>query len=529
MIETIIFKDLLRLTADKEGFVALNTSRHTNKWVAGLPEELWESIYEVKTGDRVDLAFVFRPDAKYDHAKLALWRNHFGDAPRLEDYKADHAEEFGIDEEELEQFENAQGEKEEIYRNDRYQATNKDAANWLLNIPMKFLERYFYSRTTPEEIVSIRHELINTLEGFEAQLEQIGVDPSEVKELESEFETVATPQQMDRALEDLYKFGKDHGVWFESTLMKGSAVTASRVYKRLVDGWNRIVEPDWSPKMDKSLNTVVIEFYDGRTENVLTEEQLDEFLEEQFSYNDMNAGKGFKVFKRMSYQDYQVAVNEMIDEIFPGHNIGSSVLDNLWRDGYKIATVTLYNRVWYDKCAPDLNQPSSFVEPKIVGMNRYYEVVQALDQMNTAIGHSVLNCFSDLILFKKSNAVGRKAHDQDSDTVSSLDLILLNKTVEALNSRGLSVKVEDYIDWLTGNVTKGSSRFDQAIKLFLTEPVYNTFKHLNLVDAKVKFELGLGPPTVDGIDVSMSPEKESLQLLPGFTDATVEPPVVITR
>lgn len=102
-ITNILFNDF----NDKnvEGIVCLGAGGELNEWVEGVsnelnnqdivngtPDQLWSNVYKLETTEgRIDLAFVFNNDAKFNLSKMCVWRLNFGDCSWISDYKHNYS------------------------------------------------------------------------------------------------------------------------------------------------------------------------------------------------------------------------------------------------------------------------------------------------------------------------------------------------------------------------------------------------------------------------------------------------------
>jgi hypothetical protein len=72
---------------------------------------------------------------------------------------------------------------------------------------------------------------------------------------------------------------------------------------------------------------------------------------------------------------------------------------------------------------------------------------------------------------------------------------------------GANVTGKAYVDWLEGGPKY--EEFDKAVKKFLGEETHTYYDGIARLDAKLLWELGLGPDTAGGIDLTQSAPKES--------------------
>ena len=104
-VQEIEFKKFKSEVKEKEGIVCLGAGGSSDEWIKGItdilnkeeivkgtPDEIWSAIYKlVTTGGRIDLAFVMKPEAKFDIGKMAIWRIRFGDCSWISDYLVNYA------------------------------------------------------------------------------------------------------------------------------------------------------------------------------------------------------------------------------------------------------------------------------------------------------------------------------------------------------------------------------------------------------------------------------------------------------
>lgn len=82
------------------------------------------------------------------------------------------------------------------------------------------------------------------------------------------------------------------------------------------------------------------------------------------------------------------------------------------------------------------------------------------------------------------------------------------EVAQKLNEKsGSNVTGQDYVDWLEGGPKY--DKFDKAVKKFLGEETHTYYDGIARLDAKLLWELGLGPDTAGGIDLTSSAPKES--------------------
>lgn len=74
-----------------------------------------------------------------------------------------------------------------------------------------------------------------------------------------------------------------------------------------------------------------------------------------------------------------------------------------------------------------------------------------------------------------------------------------NQVVKALNEKGYtSITDNDYEEWLE----EYNHNFDEAVMDLLGSHAYNKYDILARLDAKLRFELGVGEKVVGGVDLS---------------------------
>lgn len=426
--------------------------------------------------------------------------------------KKDNFLSYGIDE----LNEVSQGEQEEIYRLDRNTAGKgyKMAREYKLDIPLNFLEKYFFNTLDSQEFNNVKDELVNTLEKNEHYFLDLGADPREIVQLESEIKMSQTPGIFDTALERLYEFGNKYGIWFENTLMKGAAVNPSRVFYRLLQAWKTADSPNWVPKIDRALENVSIEYSDGTKMSIFDDKSADLFTSKlSFKARKKQSAK----LKTMPYTAYQIGLFQYLNSKLGNYHADLRTMEKLAENGYKISAEIILDK--------------QLVEgSKIKGFTKisFDILAKHLDDYNTSLGHSLYSG-TDVIIFKTSDNI--PSQGTDSEKTQDEELLLINTTVTALKNRGFDITAEDYIDWMAGNyatTSEGASRCDRVVLSLLTEKVYNIFKGLNVLNAKLRFELGVGPPYVDGIDVSINPEFSNVPEVEGCPIQSGEPVVVYT-
>ncbi len=510
-----------------------------------------------------------------------------------------------------------------------------------VEIPMMFLNKYFGQTLDTQAFNGIRDAVANVVEKNEHYFLDLGAEPREIVQLESEIKMASTPGILDTALEKLYSFGEKYGIEFKSDMQKGSAVTPSRVFHKLLQAWKTASSPTWVPKIDRALENVSIEFNDGTRMSVFDDNGVNMFLK-------ANKKKAYKEFNKMwidpSGKKYTVSGSETHDDVIsdiaevPDDEDGTDYLINEgWirkgesTDGLLYFSIFGTDPVHIEKLQNYLDSEPELLDRNLTieidfgpsGSDRisfstdavakkglasvvktyFREVIMAskkskkiktisssgyqvgllshlnnklgqfytdlstmdrlaesgykiagetildshllqgntrktsgnkvdfdilakhLDDYNASIGHSLYSD-TDVFIFKISENIPSEGTDEEKK--QDEELLLINATVTALNNRGFEVTAEDYIEWMTGSLTtnEGAERFTEVVLSLLTEKVYNVYKQLNLLNAKLRFELGVGPPYVDGVDLSINPEFSNVPEVDGCPIQPGEPPSV---
>jgi hypothetical protein len=423
--------------------------------------------------------------------------------------KKDNFLSYGIDE----LNDGYQGEQEEIYRIDRNASNreNKMAKEYKLDIPLNFLENYFFHTLDTQEFNNVKEQLSNTLEKNEHYFLDLGADPKEIVQLESEVKLAQTPGIFDTVLERLYNFGNKYGIWFENSMQKGSAVTPARVFHKLLTAWKTADSPNWVPKIDRELENVSIEFSDSTRMSIFDDTSVDTFL----SKSSIKASKNRpKKLKTMSLTGYQIGLFQHLHSKLGDYHTDLSTMEKLADSGYKIAAETILD-----------THVTKGQKIKSSGKVSFDVLAKHLDDYNLQLGHSIYSD-TDVIIFKTSENV--PSDGTDSEMTNDKELLLINATVTALKNRGFDVTAEDYVEWLTGSYTtnEGAERFNEIVIELLGEKIYHVFKRLNVLNAKLRFELGVGPPYVDGVDLTMDPEFSDVPEIDGCPIQSGDPVVV---
>lgn len=123
----ILFPEFREAVKDKEGIVLLGCGGPLEDWTNGVtklladtfiipsvePSDTFSDFYRLETtGHRVDVAMVFRKDAKMEIGRMAVWRLTFGDCSWISDYLDNYASQHGdfgavtLDDAEVESQEN---------------------------------------------------------------------------------------------------------------------------------------------------------------------------------------------------------------------------------------------------------------------------------------------------------------------------------------------------------------------------------------------------------------------------------------
>lgn len=98
---------------------------------------------------------------------------------------------------------------------------------------------------------------------------------------------------------------------------------------------------------------------------------------------------------------------------------------------------------------------------------------------------------------EKINEVLNEKFDkiEDPDRIESLEDA--KEIVYKLKKKGYNnLSYNDYLDWLFGG--KGYNKFDKVVADFLGKEIHNKYDDLARLDAKLRYELKMGPKIVGG-------------------------------
>ena len=104
----VSFNKFKRAVKGKEGLVCTGCGGPISEWIKGVTKaitsngiakgeakDLWGKVYMLKTtGGRIDIAFVFKDNKKFDIGKMAMWRLQFGGMSWISDYVPNYADHF---------------------------------------------------------------------------------------------------------------------------------------------------------------------------------------------------------------------------------------------------------------------------------------------------------------------------------------------------------------------------------------------------------------------------------------------------
>lgn len=461
------------------------------------------------TDDSVSKGIIFQVQ-DLDRNSLHRVDELLSNNPQLQNYNplsvGNHARYYELDMDDVLKF----GAESALKRHQR----ETKMAEKRVEIPMLFLNKYFGHTLDTQAFNGIRDAVANVLEKNEHYFLDLGAEPREIVQLESEIKMASTPGILDTALEKLYSFGDKYGVEFKSDMQKGSAVTPSRVFYKLLQAWRTASSPTWVPKIDRALENVSIEFNDGTRMAIFDDKSVDTFLsKEQITASKKKPNK----VKKISYNDYKTNLIKYLFNKLGNYSVDSDDLEKLNECGYHMAAGILEERqVIFNK---SVKSKDAFKE---MPFNAFMKIVE---DYNRSIGHSLYSD-TDIIILKTSDNI--PSQGTDSEKKADEELLLINSTVTALKNRGFDASAEDYIEWMSGSLTtnEGAERFDEVVIELLGGKIYQLFKKLNVLNAKLRFELKVGPSVCDGIDLSINPnfsevpEVEECKIQPG------EPPVV---
>lgn len=385
-----------------------------------------------------------------------------------------------------------------------------------VEIPMMFLNRYFGQTLDTQQFNGIRDAVANVLEKNEHYFLDLGAEPREIIQLESEIKMAQTPGILDTALENMYSFGKKYNIEFKSDMQKGAAVTPSRIFHKLLTAWKSAGSPNWVPKIDRALENVSIEFNDSTKMSIFDDTSVDMFLAEHHNIFNKTSVKKTSRVKTISYSGYKLELFAHLTKKLGDYHTDLSTMEKLAENGYRIAAEIILD--------------THILKGKKIKSDRKIDfdtLANHIDEYNNSIGHSIYSD-TNVVILKTSENI--PSEGTDSENIADEELLLINSTVTALKNRGFDVTAEDYIEWMTGACTtnEGVERFNQVVIDLLTEPVYTVYKRLNTVNAKLRFELGVGPPYVDGIDLSINPEFPNVPEVDGCPIQSGDPIVVYT-